>query len=324
MKRSLAALPLIACALGVLGATQQPEQQPPQQPIFRGSRDTVRVFATVTDRDGRLATTLKQEDFEVRDEGKPQPITQFDNSPQPIRLIVMLDVSGSMEGNAPLLRAAGSQLFGRLLKDDVARVGSFGHDVTISPSFTNDPRELNAALPTMIAPDAPTPLWRAIDQAMGAFGAEDDRRKVILVLSDGKDSGPTSFRQRSSSQADVIDRALREDVMIYAIGMRSRSRNPPMPPGGLGPGGLQAMLVADLPDPGLARVAEETGGGYIEIRFGQDLGAAFTGVADELHTQYLLAFTPPKRDGKLHEVSVRVTPGGLKTRAKKNYVAPKG
>jgi VWFA-related protein len=145
---------------------------------------------------------------------------------------------------------------------------------------------------------------------------------VILVLSDGKDSGPTSFRQRPSSQADVIDRARREDVMIYAVGLRSRSRH--VPPGGLGPGGLQAMLVADLPDPGLARVAEETGGGYIEIRPGQDLGAAFAGVADELHTQYLLAFSPPKRDGKVHEVSVRVTPGGLKTRAKKNYVAPKG
>jgi VWFA-related protein len=319
MNRCLASAALIAGTLGTVGATQQQEQQP----VFRGGRDTVRVFATVTDRDGRLATNLRQEDFEVRDEGKPQPLTQFDATPQPIRLIVMLDVSGSMEGNAPLLRAAGSQLFGRLLKDDVARVGSFGHDVTISPSFSSDPRELNAALPATIPPDAPTPLWRAIDQAMGAFGEEDDRRKVILVLSDGKDSGPTSFRQRPSSQADVIDRARREDVMIYGIGMRSRSRNPPIPAGGLGPGGLQAMLVADLPDPGLARVAEETGGGYIEIRFGQDLGAAFTGVADELHTQYLLAFTPPKRDGKLHEVSVRVTPGGLKTRAKKNYVAPK-
>jgi VWFA-related protein len=175
----------------------------------------------------------------------------------------------------------------------------------------------------MIMPDASTPLWRAIEQAMGAFGEQDDRRKVILVLSDGKDSGPTSFRQRPSSQADVIDRARREDVMIYAIGMRSRSRNRSLPPGAVGRGGLQAMLVADLPDPGLARVAEETGGGYIEIRLGQDLGAAFAGVADELHTQYLLAFTPPKRDGKVHEVSVRVTPGGLKTRAKKNYVAPK-
>jgi Ca-activated chloride channel homolog len=323
MKRCLALAPLIACALSVVGATQEPERQPQQPPIFRGTRDAVRVFATVTDRDGRLATTLKREDFEVRDEGTPQPITEFDNTPQPIRLIVMLDVSGSMEGNAPLLRAAGAQLFGRLLKDDVARVGSFGNEVTISPSFTNDPRELNAALPTVIMPDAPTPLWRAIEQAMGAFGEEDDRRKVVLVLSDGKDSGPTSFRQRPSSQADVIDRARREDVMIYAIGMRSRTRNRSLPPAGMGQGGLQAMLVADLPDPGLARVAEETGGGYVEIRPGQDLGAAFAGVADELHTQYLLAFTPPKRDGKVHEVNVRVTTGGLKTRAKKNYVAPK-
>ena len=70
------------------------------------------------------------------------------------------------------------------------------------------------------------------------------------------------------------------------------------------------MLLADLPDPGLARVAEETGGGYIEIRFGQDLGAAFARVADELHTQYLLGFAPPKRDGKVHDIDVRVTQGG--------------
>ena len=168
MKRCLVSAPLVTCALAVLGATQQPEQQP----IFRGTRDAVRVFATVTDRDGRLVTTLEQANFEVRDEGTPQPIIQFDKTPQPIRLIVMLDVSGSMEGNAPLLRAAGAQLFGRLLKDDVARVGSFGNEVAISPSFTSDKRELTAALPATILPGAPTPLWRAIDQAMSVFGQE--------------------------------------------------------------------------------------------------------------------------------------------------------
>ena len=52
----------------------------------------------------------------------------------------------------------------------------------------------------------------------------DDRRKVILVLSDGKDTGAFSFRQRPSSQAEVIDRSRRDDVMIYGIGMRSRVR----------------------------------------------------------------------------------------------------
>jgi Ca-activated chloride channel family protein len=295
-----------------------------QQPVFRGASDLVRVFVTVTDRDGRLVTTLTRDNFEVRDEGKPQPITQFDNTPQPVRLIVMLDVSGSMSGNLSLLRDAGAQLFARLGRDDVARVGSFGYDITISPSFTHDVGELRAELPTTIAPDAPTPLWRGIDQALDAFKSneeKEDKRPVILVLSDGKDAPPISFRQRPISQAEIIDRARREDVMVFAVGMRSRSARPMQP--GIGPGGLQAMLMADLPDPGLARVAEETGGGYTEIRFGQDLAAAFTEVADELHTQYLLGFAPGKRDGKVHDLSVRVNQSGMKSRARKSYLAPK-
>jgi VWFA-related protein len=293
----------------------------PQQPTFRTGSDLVRVFVTVLDRDGRLVTSLTQDKFEIRDEGKPQPILQFDNTPQPIRLIVLLDVSGSMAGNLPLLRGAAEQLFGRLLPGDEARVGSFGHDVVLAPAFTKDRGALTASLPAGIAPDAPTPLWRAVDQATRAFGERDGRRRAILVLSDGKDSGPISFRDRPSSQAEVIDRARDEDVMIYGIGMRSRGARPPQV--GTGPGGLQAMLMADMPDPGLARVAEETGGGYTEIRMGQDLGAAFAAVADELHTQYLLAFAPPQRDGKVHDISVRVSERGLKPRARKSYVAPK-
>ena len=295
--------------------------EPQQPPVFRTGSDAVRVFVTVLDRDGRLVTTLTQDQFEIRDEGKPQPITQFDNRPQPIRLVVMLDVSGSMQGNLPLLRGAAAQLFARLLPDDEARVGTFGHDVTIAPAFTKSRDELMASVPTAIAPDAPTPLWRGLEQAMDALKTGTEMRKVVLVLSDGKDSGPTGFRQRISSQADVIDRARAEDVMIYAIGMRSRGGRPAQP--GVGPGGLQEMLLAEMPDPGLARVAEESGGGYTEIRFGQDLGAAFAAVADELHTQYLLAFTPPQRDGKVHDLSVRVSDRGLKPRARKSYVAPK-
>ena len=56
---------------------------------------------------------------------------------------------------------------------------------------------------------------------------------------------------------------------------------------------------------------------------GRTLGAAFTGVADELHTQYLLGFAPWKRDGKVHDINVRATQGGLKARARKSCLAPK-
>jgi hypothetical protein len=103
--------------------------------------------------------------------------------------------------------------------------------------------------------------------------------------------------------------------------VRSRGPRPATP--GIGTGGLQAMLAAALPDPGLVRVAE-TGAGYTEIRFGEDLGAAFAAVADELHTQYLLGFAPAKRDGKVHDIKVRVAKNGLKPRSRKNYLAPKG
>src|SRR5688572_27161010 len=207
MKKMLALAAAAACALGTsaLGGGQQP--------TFRGGSEAVRVFVTVTDRDGRLVTKLTQTDFEVRDEGKPQPITVFDNTPRPIQLVVMLDVSGSMVGNLPLLRAAADQLFARLAMEDVARVGAFGRDVVISPTFTRDRAELRAALPREIAPDAPTPLWRAVDDGMGVFDATSDRRRVILVLSDGKDSGPTSFRQKMISPVEIIERARKEDVM---------------------------------------------------------------------------------------------------------------
>jgi Ca-activated chloride channel family protein len=305
----------------VLGAAVVALHAADQQPTFRGASDAVRVFVTVTDRDGRLVTTLTRQDFEIRDEGKPQPITLFDNSPQPVRLIVMLDVSGSMEGNLPLLRAAADQLFARLEAGDSARVGTFGHAVAISPEFTRDREQLRAALPDVISSDAPTPLWRAVDEAITAFGEASEQRRVVLVLSDGKDSGPISFRQRFVSQVEVIERARDADVMVYAIGMRSRMARP-LPPG-IGAGGLQAMMTADLPDPGLARVAEETGGGYAEIRFGQDLAAAFARVADELHSQYLIGFAPPQRDGKVHDIDVRVAQRGLKPRARRSYVAPK-
>ena len=141
MTRFLAYGTLAACVVSVAGAAGW------QQPVFRGTGDVVRVFVTVTDRDGRLVTTLTRDDFEVRDEGKPQPITLFDNTPQPIRLVVMLDVSGSMEGNLPLLRAAAEQLFARLRPDDVrARRVRSGTTSRSARRSRANPDELRAAL----------------------------------------------------------------------------------------------------------------------------------------------------------------------------------
>ena len=92
-------------------------------------------------------TTLAQDDFEIRDEGNPQPITLFDNSPQPIRLVVMLDVSGSMEGNLGLLRQPRSncsRACARTTWCGLARLGTTSISVR---SFTRNTDELRRALP---------------------------------------------------------------------------------------------------------------------------------------------------------------------------------
>jgi Ca-activated chloride channel family protein len=286
-----------------------PGSQEPQRSVFRVTSETVPVYVTVTDKSGRLAPDLTRDQFQLRDNGKPQALTLFDNTPQPIKLIVMLDVSGSMKGNLPILRAACDQLFAQLRPDDEVKVGTFGNEITIMPAFSHDPQVLRAALPTVIE-DAPTPLWRGIDAAMSAFEGAAGRR-VVLVLSDGKDAAPLKFGQKFLSVLEVIDRAQHEDVMIYGVGLQSR-------------GMTMGSLADNLPDPALGTLALDTGGGYFEIRPRDDLGAAFAKVADELHHQYLLGFTPPALDGKVHKLEVRITPGDFKPRARKTYLAPKG
>ena len=289
-----------------------------QAHVFRGIGDSVPVFVTVLDKDNRLVPGLTRDDFQVLDNGRAQPLTVFDNTPQPIRIVVMLDVSGSMQGNLPLLRAGCEQLFSRLLPGDLARVGTFGKEIVISPTFTADVAALREALPTEIEPNAPTPLWRGMDDAMSTFSDKEGRR-VVLVLSDGKDApGFRKFGEKFIGQLEIVDRAQRDEVMIYGIGLRSRGA-----PGSMPMGDLRGMLVDDLPDPALGTTALETGGGYFEIRARDDLGAAFARVVEELHSQYLMGFAPSTRDGKRHRIEVKLPGKDLKPRARKNYVAPK-
>ena len=94
-----------------------------QTPTFKSGTRTVPIYATVTDATGRLVPDLVREDFEVWDNGKPVPLTVFDNAVQPISVVVMLDTSGSMTMNLDLLKEAATQFAIRLLPADKARIG---------------------------------------------------------------------------------------------------------------------------------------------------------------------------------------------------------
>jgi Ca-activated chloride channel family protein len=290
----------------------------PRAQSFRSSSDIVPLFVTVTDSQGRLVAGLTREDFQILDNGAPQSVAVFDSIPQPISLIALLDLSGSMADNLPIIRRACLDLLGHLGPNDVAKLGIFGQRIAFSPTFTRDPEQLISLLPKSIPATAPTPLWRAIDEAMSAMQPATSGRRVILVLSDGKDNGP-DIGQKLVTPQNVRDRAEREDAMVYGIGLRSA-------PGPVAPGGIRSLadvLKSPAPDPTLGSLALGTGGGYVELNGREDMAETFARIADELHRQYMLGFTPPVRDGKVHTVEVRVRNPGLRSQARKTYLAPR-
>jgi Ca-activated chloride channel homolog len=319
----LLSAPVVFVALILVGSTPLPARQegPPQG--FRTGANTVAVYATVTDRQGRLVPDLEREDFEIRDNGRPQPLTLFSNDIQPITVVVMLDRSGSMRQNFRLIEAAGEAFVRRLNPEDKARIGSFAERIQVDPEdFTSDQEELVRILRTELQQQGPTPLWNAVNEAITGLQGQEGRR-VVLVFTDGMDN-PMNLRLTNRTVMDVMQRAQQENVMVYAIGLegtvpQTRGSSPFGGPRG-GFGGNRVLNV-ERPDPGLPLIAAETGGGYFELTRAEDLASTFARVADELHRQYALGFEPPKLDGRMHKVEVRIGRPGMQARARKSYLA---
>jgi Ca-activated chloride channel family protein len=291
MTRPLAALLVVAGAVSVLAD---------QQPTFRSSVRTVPVYATAIDASGRLVPDLAQEDFEILDNGKPVSVSSFSNDPQPFTVVVMLDTSASMTEHLKLLNQAAEQFLIRLLPVDRAQVGAFNDKLQLSGTFTSDRDELIAALDELQFGNS-TRLWDALGFSLDALKPVEGR-KVVLLFTDGEDFGS---RARFG---DMVNRARDEEVMVYTIGLEVNFFN-------------GARQVRSKPDRSLRRVAEETGGGSFELQKTDQLSSTFTRVAQELRSQYLIAFAPEALDGKVHKLDVRVKRPGVTVRARKSYSA---
>jgi len=296
----LGSVTALIVAASVTAASQQ------QPPIFRAGTLTVPLFLTVTDATGRLIPDLAKEDFEILDNNKPQAVTLFVNDLQFIKVVVMLDESGSMVNNIARVKDGAEQFLLRLLPDDRARIGSFEDKIILSPEFTNNRNELVRFLKEELQYGNGTRLWDAVDRSMSALSELDGRRVVLVFTDGGDDPGPG----KHVSYSTVLKRAQAEGYMVYAIGFHRKCRCGP-----------ECRMIETDPDPSLKKIAAESGGGYFELKEGADLASTFTRVAQELHSQYVIGFTPETMDGKLHAVQVRVKRPGMTARTRKSYVA---
>ena len=272
-----------------------------QQATFKAGTSIVPVLTTVTDTQGRLVPNLEQEEFTVLDNGKPQTITLFQNETQPFTVVVMLDFSFSMTTHLDLLKQATEQFILRMLPADKGQVGAFSDKIQFSGEFTNDRDDLVAALKDLQFGN-PTRLYDAIDASIDMLKSIEGR-KIVLVFTDGDD---TASRR---GMGDVLDKARATETMIYAIGLESEF---PIAPG---------RMQRTRPDRGLRKLADETGGGYFELKKTTELAPTFTRVAQELHSLYTIGFQPTALDNKEHRLDVKMKQPGQAGRARKSYIA---
>src|SRR5688572_19447192 len=289
MRILTAALVVLAVAAGVRA----------QQGTFRAGTSIVPILATVLDKDGRLVPDLEKEDFTILDNGKPQEISFFQNDVQPFTVVVTLDFSFSMNNNLKLLKNAAEQFILRMLPDDKGQVGAFSDKIMFSGTFTSDRDDLILALDDLQYGN-PTKLYDAIDASIDLLD-EATGRKVVLVFSDGDDNASRLGFD------DVLKKAREKEVMVYSIGLQSEFFN-------------GQRMTRSRPTTALRRLADETGGGFFELKKTAELAPTFTRVSQELHSLYALGFTPTALDGKEHRLEVRAK-SGMTTRARRSYIA---
>ena len=283
----------IAAAMSMALAAQQ-------APTFKSGTQIVSLFVTVQDAQKRLVPELVQADFDVLDNDKPQPLVYFDNSIHPINVVVMLDTSGSMTLTIDLLKQAAEQFLIRLLPDDKGRVGAFNDKIQINAKWSSDRDQMISDVKNLDYGNG-TRLWDAVGVALDEL-KQIDGRKVILVFTDGDDT------ESKMTLGKIIERARIDEVMIYAIGLESNYFN-------------GQRMVRTKPDSGLRKISDETGGGYFELTKASELASTFTKVAQELHSQYVIGFTPTLLDNKVHKLMVKMKQPGMTARARRSYLA---
>lgn len=274
--------------------------------VVRVNTDLVVLNVTVTDKSGQYVPGLRLSDFTILEDGKeirPELIASFSLHESPFASVVLLDTSGSMEARLSLARSAAIRFLDRLREADVAAVYKFDSKVERMQEFSNE-RDL-APMAFGIRGKGMTTLNDAIVDAANALSERPEKRKAIVVLSDGMDT----YSKASSDKA--LESALAIGASIYTVDMsatdRARSH------------GLQNAVV-------LRNFAEKTGGRFVATPGGPTLRDAFANIADELGHQYTIAYRPLNRarDGKWRKLEVKISRSDLVVRTRKAYRAPKG
>lgn len=260
------------------------------------------VNATITDAKGKPVAGLKQNQFQIFEDGKEQKIEFFAAEKTPFAAVILLDSSGSMEQRVSLARSAAIQFLDRLRMDDVTAIYNFDSKISLVQDFSNS-RDIYEGVFDIKA-NGMTVLNDAIFKAAEELGKRPEKRRAIIVLSDGADT-------KSGRSADkALKAALAANATIYTVDMSAIDSN--------GKDRMQNQGV-------LKNFAEKSGGKFVATPGGVAMREAFKQIVEELGIQYTLGYQPTNtaKDGKWRTIELKSSKTDLTIRTRKGYNAPK-
>jgi Ca-activated chloride channel family protein len=283
--------------------------------VIRVNSNLVPVTASVVDVQGKAITNLKLEDFELKVDGQPKPISEIGFSNTPVRLVMLFDNSSSLSAAREFEKKAAIRFFRNVLRPvDEAAIFSISTVPILEQSLTSNVQTLVRTIEHFGKPEGATALFDAIAQA-AAYLRPLQGRKVIVIVSDGADT---------ISDLD-FDSTLRlaqaADCQIYAVQTGQLDYD-------MQTGEFKNANVRDLAaERRMQEMSVQTGGAVYVPRGTADLDTAFSQISADLAQQYILSYYPTddKRDGRFRVISLRVaTRPNARVRARKGYYTPKG
>lgn len=296
-----------------MGQDKKPkqDQRPGQDPddAVRLHSDLVVVNLIVTDASGQYARGLGAKDFTVLEDNTPQSINSFLAEEASFAAAILIDMSGSMDYKFGLARGGAASFVDHIRDDDQVAVYGFNNKVKLVQDFS-DSRDISEYLWDSKAEDN-TRLYDCADEAIAALEKRPEKRRAILLISDGWDTASSK-----ASFDSVIKKALAAGIVMYSIDLIDDNSRI---------GNASWVLGLRRGQTEMKEFASQTGGRYIYSPQGDKLEEAFTNIVDELRNQYTLTYYPTnqKRDGRWRKLSVGLSRQDLKTRARKGYWALK-
>ena len=289
----------------------------PQDDVIKVDVDLVNVLCTVRGKNNALIGGLEKGDFHLFEDAKEQEIKYFTRETDlPLTIGLLVDVSGSQERLIETERRAASAFFRSVLRPkDLAFLISFGKDSELLQDSTSSPKLLEDGLKQLrlsvpvggvhpgpvptIQNQAGTVLWDAVYLAANERLKSEAGRKVIVVITDGVDTGSRKTREQAIREAQLAD------TVVYSIYYADTAMF-----GGGGEGDLKKM-------------SDETGGRVLKVDRKNTLDDIFKEIQEEMRSQYAIAYAPtnPKKDGAFRKLEFKMANKDYKVQARKGYYA---